>query len=504
MWLQKFLWWCAGVEGKILENYPTEWSKYFGIGGTILFTALMASFAGGYAFYTAFKDIPFAIFFALFWGALIFNLDRYIVSTIGKGDGTPLITRQEWKNALPRIILAVLIGFVIATPLELKVFEKEIGVEIKKIINEKRQQMTSGLDDIRNEQERLKIRIDDLEADTKSEGDEYEQDKDPRITIKKAEKLNLSEEFKKLEKNLQPINSEISTLRSQLKAAYSNKAKTPSPAIDDLIRKYENRTAKLEQQENSLKQQLNITNKKIQNIENKIGEIRSELGEYYGEGKKRGEHAKKSLKAQIIYLDSVYNSKAKEYSDVSTQYDGFMAQLEALDRLSISIDTIYTYPTIGAIDTSSFQRKTGNQSTPSLKPSVQFSKHWTVVFYAKWLITLLLIAIEIAPIMFKMMTESGPYDDRFEEIKYESEVKKKKFISDLNQQINTELIISSESNKKRIEAELGTNAELLNQITQAQIDVISAAIASWKEKQMKIAEDNPEFFVNPNKHQNNL
>ena len=57
---------------------------------------------------------------------LIFNLDRYIVSTIGKGDGTQKITVEEWKLAAPRLLMAILLGFVISTPLELKIFETEI------------------------------------------------------------------------------------------------------------------------------------------------------------------------------------------------------------------------------------------------------------------------------------------------------------------------------------------------------------------------------------------
>ena len=48
--INRFFWWCAGVNLEIIEQHPIEHSKYFGIGGTILFTALMASFAGGYAF----------------------------------------------------------------------------------------------------------------------------------------------------------------------------------------------------------------------------------------------------------------------------------------------------------------------------------------------------------------------------------------------------------------------------------------------------------------------
>ena len=54
---------------------------------------------------------------------MIFNLDRFIVSTIKKND-------NKWKEVLqvtPRIILAIIIAVVISYPLELKIFEKEIN-----------------------------------------------------------------------------------------------------------------------------------------------------------------------------------------------------------------------------------------------------------------------------------------------------------------------------------------------------------------------------------------
>ena len=50
-------------------------------------------------------------------------MDRFIVSTIKK-QGKPWI---EFGQAIPRIILAIIIAVVIAKPLELKIFEKEIN-----------------------------------------------------------------------------------------------------------------------------------------------------------------------------------------------------------------------------------------------------------------------------------------------------------------------------------------------------------------------------------------
>ncbi len=122
--------WSSGADLDILNQVPMEKSKYFGIGGTIIFTALMASFAGGYAFFTAFKTSYLAIPFGLFWGSLIFNLDRYIVASFGVGDGKKTISKQEMIEAAPRIAMAIILGFVISTPLELKLFEKEINAKI--------------------------------------------------------------------------------------------------------------------------------------------------------------------------------------------------------------------------------------------------------------------------------------------------------------------------------------------------------------------------------------
>lgn len=77
--LNEFLWTCAGVNKKILRQCPTDYAKYAGIGGTILFTALMAMLSGGYALNSVFDNQLAAIGFGIFWGLLIFNLDRFIV-----------------------------------------------------------------------------------------------------------------------------------------------------------------------------------------------------------------------------------------------------------------------------------------------------------------------------------------------------------------------------------------------------------------------------------------
>lgn len=129
--VKKFFWWCAGVHSKTLKKFPEEHSKYFSIGATIFFTGLFAAIAGGYALYFVFSGNSFAFLYALLfgiiWGLAIFNMDRYIVLSIDKSKSG----YKQFFQALPRIILAVIIGVVISRPLELKIFDKEIREHLK-------------------------------------------------------------------------------------------------------------------------------------------------------------------------------------------------------------------------------------------------------------------------------------------------------------------------------------------------------------------------------------
>ncbi len=122
--LQNFFILCSGADSTILKNCSEgEQNKYAGIGATVFFTAVMAFIACSYALYTVFDNMYTAIFFGLIWGLLIFNLDRFVVSTIKKRDRFS----SELVQATPRIILAVIIAIVISKPLEMKIFEKEIN-----------------------------------------------------------------------------------------------------------------------------------------------------------------------------------------------------------------------------------------------------------------------------------------------------------------------------------------------------------------------------------------
>ncbi|HEV7331807.1 MAG TPA: DUF4407 domain-containing protein [Flavisolibacter sp.] len=130
----RFLWWCAGAHQKLLKQFPAEQIKYSGLGGVVLATFALASLSSGYAFYTVFGNLLWSSLFALLWGAIIFNLDRFLVSTMRK---YRVSRRKQLLMALPRFSLALLIGLTIARPLELKIFEKEIAVKMEENLHQK-------------------------------------------------------------------------------------------------------------------------------------------------------------------------------------------------------------------------------------------------------------------------------------------------------------------------------------------------------------------------------
>ena len=186
--ISKFLWWCAGADEHFLKLSPMQDRvKYAGIGGIVLCTGLLAAFSGGYAFNTIFGPkgdaiddlvlsigtIIGSIIFGCVWGLIIFNLDRFIVSSTGKGDGTDKITWKELGQALPRIVIALILGFAISAPLEIKILESEINSELSKYQKEYTEKLNIATDVV-FKQKLAKLEVDKQQYETKLLGYEKE------------------------------------------------------------------------------------------------------------------------------------------------------------------------------------------------------------------------------------------------------------------------------------------------------------------------------------------
>lgn len=96
---------------------------FFVLAGTALVSAISMLFALTTGVQAA---IWLAVPLAVVWALIIFNLDRFLTSTMTS-------TRNVWKLiglAIPRVIMAAIIGFVVAEPLVLQIFHNDIAREV--------------------------------------------------------------------------------------------------------------------------------------------------------------------------------------------------------------------------------------------------------------------------------------------------------------------------------------------------------------------------------------
>jgi hypothetical protein len=406
-WLNEFLWLCAGANRKLLRQCPTEHAKYAGIGGTIFFTAIMASLSGGYAIYKVFADelinevtglyeldyhaFYISLIFGAIWGLLIFNLDRFMVNTM-YSDGTEKITPEEWRGAFPRLILAIFIGVVISTPIELRIFKDKIQAQL--IIDQGKAQT-----DMMDNQKSIANQILALEAKKKSNNE--------RLDKKRFEQKNIEDQ----------------AYKEATGHGLSGKA-----GIGNYTKQLQERAANLKREADTLEVE-----------------------------------TKRANAAVDIQLAPLYDQQHRHIANNETaakSMKGFAAELNALNEITFK-----------------------ESSSLSL---------------ARILIMFLFVAIEIIPTLFKLMMIDGAYDGALKAEKHRMRLLADQRISDINDNINTEVQISTEKNKQRLEAEILANKELMEKIAKTQAELLNTAIEKWREEELAKINESPSAYIKTN------
>ena len=270
-WLQNkvegILYFAAGVDTQLLRYCPhSDRVKEQCIGGTVLATAVLALFTSSYAFYivfspkvalaiettkapTHFGTAVLAAMFGLVWAAMIFNLDRFIVSSTGQGNGKETIDRTEVRQALPRIFMALLIAVVLSKPLEIKIMQSEIDAELLNIqrnwISEK-----SASDNLKFDTEQKAIEV--RKGELLKERD-----------MRKSETAAADELVIQQQKALQ---DEIDGTGGSRQKDFGPAAKNKEKGLESLKRLSESKHASLDPEIKSLDSQLAVEQAKIDEI----------------------------------------------------------------------------------------------------------------------------------------------------------------------------------------------------------------------------------------------
>ncbi|MEV7008399.1 DUF4407 domain-containing protein [Streptosporangium sp. NPDC051022] len=119
----------AGVDEEILDQVPLERTRYVGLGGVVLGTAVVAGVSMWFALSQALGGVHVVLVVpALIWLLIVLNLDRWLVSTVTG------IWQQRLMMLIPRLLVAVVLGVIIAEPLVLRVFETAV---VQHVIDER-------------------------------------------------------------------------------------------------------------------------------------------------------------------------------------------------------------------------------------------------------------------------------------------------------------------------------------------------------------------------------
>jgi hypothetical protein len=135
--------WLSGADDDVLRHCERERSKFVAMGGTVLTTGVLAALSATLTAHD-FLHMPIwaAVAVGLSWGAAIMNLDRWLLITIRRQE----TVRRTILMALPRVVLAVLIGLAISEPLVLRIFDSEVTAQAKE---NQRLEYKEGLAEVR-------------------------------------------------------------------------------------------------------------------------------------------------------------------------------------------------------------------------------------------------------------------------------------------------------------------------------------------------------------------
>ncbi len=387
----KFFVLCSGANRNIIDSLdeeyrPTAINTFIGIGGAVFFTACMAMLSASFAVQTFIDNIYVVLGIALFWGILIFNLDRYIVSSMRKRP-------TKWEEiviALPRIIIALLFAVVISKPLELAIFDSGIETQLPKIGDNRTQSIRIEIDSIKNE-------IDSLIAVNQK----YNQDPSTAF-VDSAQKRSqnaqnnlqnltkrLNPSIRKLEREVQGLYFSRKNLRQEIQELTrkirqyeeaSQDIETPPPFTLSQLNQYEASKKSKENKLRNVRYSISRKSKEIRTNKKQIGLADSSAKianqKFEKEYQSREDIVKLEIannQDKIASLESLIQSKEENRQVLANGYDDLIARLEGLEALK--------------------------EDEPIVK-------------WADWLIFLLFITVETAPVLVKLITPKTQYDVR--------------------------------------------------------------------------------------------
>jgi hypothetical protein len=413
----------SGANRDVLRDAPKERTKQVAMGAVLVSTAAIAAVSASYAFHLALHlPVLFAVLAGLAWGLIILNLDRWLVVSSPR-----LKTKLGTLGmALPRLLLAVLIGAVISTPLTLAVFSAEISTEVKVMAAEEEDAFNKQLAEDSRYQElpTLQQQILDLQADLADGITDADVMDDPAVVD--------------VQGRLDDVTARYNAAAQAVLCEADGSCGTGVPGIAAAALEKIAERDRLEAEWDSLQAQLDQLKP----------QVREQL---------EAEEATKSTdqKAQLAALQTqVADTQAAKTTEIAAhqeavgQSDGILARLTALERIQ--------------------------EKNPSLAT-------------AHWLLFAFMTALECLPIIFKTMLALGPpslYERLVALDEEKSEMRVRLRMQTELEEAETLARSALAAAEARAARTLEAESKATGMVLDAQLAVTRAGVRQWRDEQL--------------------
>ncbi len=319
-------------------------------------------------------------------------------------------------------MLAIFLGIVISTPIEMKIFDDVIKENLPTIKAKANEKFNVQKAEFELEKKTLIARKDSLSRELFTQ------------------QSGAIETIRSLERAKSELNELNDKLYKEIYGTGATKMAGKGPAAREL------------------EEQRDAKQREVNQLTAKADRESLEQEEAIKENRVRLQHDINQLESELQYVQGQINEINASKKDTTEGLENFSAQLEAM-YIGTSWEESHT------------------------------------LFFARIMVMLLFVAIEVIPTFFKMMMEDGPYDNLLRSEKHRVRVLADKRISDVNDEVNTAVKISTMKNHKRLEAEAIANEEVLKRIANVQSELLQKSIEAWREEELRKIAENPMAYI---------
>ncbi|TVL98368.1 MAG: hypothetical protein CV087_21360, partial [Candidatus Brocadia sp. WS118] len=372
-----------------------------------------------------------------------------------------------------RLILALFIASVVAKPIELKIFDKDIT---RQLAENRKTKITQIEQDLRTFYDEQKVPYDSTTAEWRRQ---VEEKKNSLPDGYQELALKLEEENKKLtevEERNRPRIEQKDRQRSQLWTEINNLAAEvnslqntlQNPPVDSLtvqkqVEQLNNEIKLKKDQRYLLNRERAELLKEITDQKKRIGYAESQIdsvNNLHALAVRALEQKKQKVEEENeAKKDTLEATKIREIQKTQApfqEYEGFLVRLEALSDLE-------------------------KENTP--------------IKLASWFIFLLFTLLETAPVIVKMLTPRGPYEKLLQMKEYENHIKTQRKISRINVEVRQDLNTHANITNLRFHEREAFESMALQMASQSYRKILKEMIAWWENQIRQDFRENPDRYI---------